>query len=384
MLSVSKLLEPRLAGAGPLSRYSGKAVRPVVVWNMTGRCELRCVHCYYGSGVRNAGELTTAEGRRLVEDLASFGVQALIFSGGEPLEREDFFQLAGYAGKTGLRTVLSTNGVNIDRDIAKRIKDAGVSYAGVSIDGGEETNDRLRGVKGAYKRAVEGIRFLKGLGMTVGVRFTLSKKTVKELPAVFRLMEDEGIDRGYFAHLVYSGRGLGFSREDLSAPETRAALDCIFDMAEGFIKRGVKKDIVTGSNDADGAYLYLRLRKKDPAKAEKIYRLLLERGGNSSGGLLAAVDSTGDVHPDQFWRVNPLGNVREKSFSAIWTGGGPLLEALRDRAGRLKGRCAGCGFLEICNGGYRVRALAATGDIWAADPACYLTDEEISFTMNLP
>lgn len=380
MLSVSKLLGSALKGRESTEsmRYS-KEERPVLVWNITRSCGLHCVHCYNSSEDRTyPGELTIGEARKVIDGLAAFGVPVIIFSGGDPLLRPDLFDLIAYSKKMGIRPVLSTSGVTIDAGAARRIKDSGVLYVGVSLDGGQETNDRLRGVKGAFKLAIDGLRRCRDLGLVVGLRFTMSKKTVGELPVIFDLLEKEDIQRGYFAHLVYSGRGEKFSREDLDHAETREAVEHIFGRAEDFIRRGVKKDIVTGSNDVDGVYLYLRLLGTDPAKAESVRALLVGRGGNSSGVKLGNIDNLGNVHADQFWSQYSFGNVKERPFGEIWTDTtDPVMRVLKNRKGAVKGRCSVCPHFDICGGNYRVRAEFVTGDLWAEDPACYLTDSEL-------
>ncbi len=380
MLSVSKLLGSSLSGRESTEsmRYS-KDERPVVVWNITRSCQLHCVHCYNSSEEKvYPGELTTAEAKKVIDGLSAFGVPVIIFSGGDPLLRHDLFDLIAYSRDKGIRPVLSTSGVTIDREAARKIKDSGVLYAGVSLDGGEEINDRLRGVRGAYKLAIDGMRYCRDLGLIVGLRFTMSRKTVGELPAIFDLLEKENIQRGYFAHLVYSGRGEKFSREDLDHTETKEAVDYIFERASDFIRRGLKKDIVTGSNDVDGVYLYLRLLKTDPERAKSLYGLLLGRGGNSSGVKLGNIDNLGGVHADQFWSQYSFGNVKDRPFGEIWTDTtDPVMRALKERKGAVKGRCSVCPHFDICGGNYRVRAEFVTGDLWAEDPACYLTDSEL-------
>ncbi len=385
MLSVSGLLSGKatcLKSQTERLRYS-REPRPVVVWNLTRSCTLRCMHCYNDSRDRAFdGELTTAEAATVIDGLSAFGVPALIFSGGDPLTRDDIFTLSGHAVSKGVRAVLSTSGVLIDKAAAKNIKNAGFSYAGVSIEGGEETNDMLRGSKGGFKRALEGIRRLKDLNVPAGVRMTLNRSNARELPFVFDLIEREGLERGYFAHLVYSGRGGAFSGEDLGYAETRAALDYIFERAAGFIGKGVNKEIVTGSNDADGAYLYLKLRESDREKAEAVRGILSGRGGNTAGVSVACIDNLGMVHADQFWPGHPLGSVRERPFAEIWKGPEPLLDALRDRKAFIKGRCRWCSFFDVCGGNSRARAASAYGDFWAEDPACYLSDEEIGIGLG--
>ncbi len=378
MLSVSKLLDAAsLPKTGP-ARYSQPGP-PVIVWNLTRRCNLKCLHCYNSSGEGGfPGELTAKEAVSLIDDLSDLKVPAIIFSGGDPLLRKDIFKLMAHAKAKQIRVILSTNGVTIDKITANRIKKAGADYVGVSLDGGAEVNDSLRGVKGAFKKALDGIRRCRDAGLTIGVRFTMSKRTVAELPRVFELIEKEEIPRGYFSHLVFSGRGEKFSKEALTHGEARGAVDFIFEKAAWFIGKGVRKDIVTGSNDADGVYLYLKIKSIDPEKAGRVYDLLLARGGNTSGMAIGNIDNLGEVHPDQFWSSRSLGNIRQRSFAEIWLDKkSPLLNALRNRKGLVKGRCPLCRYLDICGGNYRVRAEFATGDAWAEDPACYLTDEEV-------
>lgn len=380
MLSVSKLLEeePKDRNSTEEARYR-RGLNPVVVWNLTRSCSLSCVHCYSSSAERSyPGELATEEAFGVIDGLSAFKVPAIIFSGGDPLTRPDILSLIRHCRDKGIRAVLSTNGVTISGETARRIKDAGVSYVGVSVDGSRKVNDSLRGVDGAFKKALAGIRHCVNAGLLTGIRFTMSKRNAGELPFIFGLLESEGVQRGYFSHLVYSGRGGRFSGEDLGHDETRAAVDYIIAQASSFMKKGLEKDIVTGGNDADGAYLYLKLREKDPIKAQKVRALLEGRGGNSSGVSLANIDNLGEVHPDQFWTSHSFGNVKERPFGQIWTDqSDPLLRALRNRRGLVKGRCSRCSQFSICAGSYRARAEFSTGDPWAEDPACYLTDKEI-------
>jgi len=352
---------------------------PVVVWNMTRACNLACRHCYAGAEKAGEGdELTTAEGYRFIDDLADFKVPVLLFSGGEPLMREDFFSLAAHARQRGIRVTVSTNGTLITPETARRLKETGVGYVGISLDGTEPVNDSFRGRKGAYRAALQGIRNCLAVGQRVGLRFTISRYNLAELPAVFDLIERENIPRVCFYHLVYSGRGSRMVDEDISHGEARAALELIMERTLDFYRRGLEKEILTVDNHADAVYLYLWLRRRDPARAERVYRLLRLNGGNRTGMAIGAVDWAGDVHPDQFTRHHTFGNVREKSFARIWTDlSHPVLAGLKNRRPRLKGRCARCRWLDICNGNFRARAEAVYGDFWAPDPACYLSDEEI-------
>jgi len=371
-------------GAGEQAPKSASQRRPVTVWNVTRTCNLRCIHCYTDSEAQAySGELTTQEGKALLRDLAQFQVPAVLFSGGEPLLRRDLFELVEYAVNLGLRPTLSTNGTLIDLPTARRIRQAGFTYVGISLDGIGETNDRFRGKPGAFDRAVAGFRHCIEVGQRVGLRLTLTRHNFQDLHRIFDFLEAENVDRACFYHLAYAGRGRQISGDDLTRAETRRALDIILERTEGLYHRSLKKNVLTVDNHVDGVYLYLKLREKDPVRAEQVLKLLRWNGGGrySSGVGIADIDYVGNVHPDQFWTHYSFGNVRERSFSDIWTDtGDPLMAGLKDRLPLTKGRCARCRWLEACGGALRVRADVYYGDPWAPDPACYLSDEEIGLT----
>ncbi|HAM42030.1 MAG TPA: heme d1 biosynthesis radical SAM protein NirJ1 [Candidatus Omnitrophica bacterium] len=361
---------------------SAGARRPIVVWTMSRRCNLHCVHCYSNSADRDyPGELTVDDANRMLEDLARFQIPALLLSGGEPLYHPHLFELAGSARRLGLRLTLSTNGTLIDRTTAERIKQTGFSYVGISFDGLGALNDRFRGRRGAFDAALAGVRHLQTVGQKVGLRFTMTRRNFEALPNIFELVEREGIHRVCFYHLVYSGRGARLAHDDLTHEETRQALDQICAWTRRLRERNLSVEVLTVDNHVDGVYLYRKLLAEDSARAEATRRLIEWNGGgaNSSGIGIANIDAVGDVHPDQFWQTHRLGNVRERPFSEIWTSNDDaILRGLRNRLPLLTGRCASCRWQAMCGGSFRVRALQATGDPWAADPACYLTDEEIA------
>ncbi len=354
--------------------------KPVVVWNMTRRCNLKCVHCYaQARDEAFKNEMSTDEGKALIDDLAGFGVPVLLFSGGEPLVRKDLAELAGYAVEKGMRAVISTNGTLITPEKARILKEIGLSYVGVSLDGMEAIHDRFRGVKGAFKSAMTGIENCQAAGIKVGLRFTINKFNVSEIPAVFDILESREIPRICFYHLVYAGRGSELVKDDLTHEETRTAVDLIMDRTRDLHDRGLQKEVLTVDNHADGPYVYLRLQKEDPDRAAEVLELLEMNEGNNSGRGIGCVSWDGEVHADQFWRHHSFGNVRNRPFSEIWTDrSDPLLSKLKDKKQHVKGRCAGCRWLDICGGNFRVRAEALYDDVWAPDPACYLTDAEIA------
>ncbi|MFA5055658.1 MAG: radical SAM protein [Dehalococcoidia bacterium] len=380
MLSISRLLCDEV-GPGDHLRYrdGGHKGKPIVVWNCTTRCNLRCIHCYSSADSRDAdSSMNTDEGKVFIRQLADFGVPVLLFSGGEPFLRDDFFELARYAVDVGLGVVVSTNGTLITPDAASEIKSIGFREVGISLDGVGEINDRFRGMDGAYEAALEGIRNCKAAGQRVSLRMTLTKENCSEVSSILDLVEREGIDRVCFYHLAYSGRGSTLIDSDLSHDETRRVVDLICERTVDFYRRGLRKEVLTVGNHADGVYLYLKLLKSDRGWADKALDLLRSNGGNNSGVLIGAVDALGNVHPDQFWSGITFGNVKERTFGEIWLDTShPLMAGLKRRKSILKGRCAKCRYIDICNGNLRSRAEAVHGDVWADDPACYLSDEEI-------
>ena len=354
--------------------------KPVVVWNCTKACNLKCVHCYSTSDARrHPDELSTEEGKRLIDQLADFGAPVLLFSGGEPLMRKDLIELIGYATGKGLRAVISTNGTLITEEVAGKLAQFGLSYVGVSLDGAREVNDAFRGVQGAFDRALAGIENAQKAGIKVGLRFTINRRNADEVPKLFDLLEERGVPRICFYHLVYAGRGTALIQEDLDPKKAREVVDLIIDRTKSLHDRGKPTEVLTVDNHCDGVYLYQRLRREDPSRAEQVLELLQFNGGNSSGVGIGCVSWDGAVHPDQFWRNIILGNIRERPFGEIWTDPkNEFLMKLKVKKDHVTGRCQACHYLNLCGGNFRCRAEAATGDPWAPDPACYLTDEEIA------
>jgi 12,18-didecarboxysiroheme deacetylase len=353
--------------------------KPVVVWNVTRACNLNCVHCYARAvHLRDERELTTEQGITLLDDLADFGVPVILLSGGEPLLRPDLIELARHAVDRGIRAVISTNGILIDEEKAMLLKDAGVSYVGISLDGLEKVNDHFRGMKGAFKMALNGIKNCKKAGLKVGLRFTINRLNVDQVPGIFDLIEEMDIERVCFYHLVYSGRGSDLIDQDLSHDKTRQVVDLIIERTRDMHNRGANREVLTVDNHADGPYLYLRMLRENNPRAPEVLELLKMNGGNSSGQGIGCVDWYGLVYADQFWREHSFGTILSMPFSQIWSDlTNPLMAQMKDKNRYVKGRCVRCRWLDICGGNFRARAEAVSGDIWGEDPACYLTDEEI-------
>ncbi len=313
MLRVSEFVKKALEGE-PFKPFPGV----VLIWNLTNRCNLFCKHCYSSANRRTEGELSIEEIDRVSQDLKKEGVQLAILSGGEPLLREDVFEIARLLRERGIRTNLSTNGLLINEENVGRIAEH-FDYVGVSIDGTPEVHDLFRGRRHSFEEALNAVRLCQRKGIKVGVRFTLTERTADSLPFVLDLVMELGVPKLYVSHLVYAGRG-----RRLREPEReryRETVRFLLRKAIEFAERGIDTDIVTGNNEADAVLLLEEFERRHPGKAGDLYGLLRSWGGNQSGVRLVNIDYRGNVKPDPFFPES-LGNVREKSFSEIWNSNG--------------------------------------------------------------
>jgi len=383
MLRISQylreLVQAEAEGVWPVARERPRGGGPVVIWNLIRRCNLTCKHCYALSADHDyPGELSTAEVFATMDDLHAFGVRALILSGGEPLLRPDLFEIAARARRMGFYVGLSSNGTLIDADMAARVAGAGFDYVGISLDGLRETHDRFRRMQGAFDRSLAAIRLLGRHDVKVGLRFTMTSLNAHDLPAMLVLMRDEGANKFYFSHLNYAGRGNIHRDKDAQHLATRAALDLLYERAWEAAREARDEEYVTGNNDADGPYLLQWATARAPRWHDALRARLVAWGGNASGVNVANIDNEGRVHPDTMWWHHDLGSVRERPFSAIWPDtADPLMAGLKARPRPVEGRCGRCRHLSICGGNTRVRAQQLTGNPWAEDPGCYLTDDEV-------
>ena len=372
--SVSAALHQEVAAADPRLMQFCNDLRPLVVWNTTRRCNLACRHCYLDAQSCAGPELTTAQAGEFIADLGRMQVPVLLLSGGEPLLRPDLYELIAMASEAGVRTGLSTNGMLISREAAREMRQAGLRYAGVSLDGMAATHDEFRGQAGAFEQAVEGLKHSMAAGLHTGVRFTVNAQNVHDLGPLLDFVRDLGVPRFCMYHLVYAGRG--DAGMDITPEQSRSVIALIIERTQRYHREGAGLEILTVDNPADGIAIHEQVRREHPERADQVYGLLAQHGGCSAGVKIANVDHEGKVHPCQFWTQATLGNVTHRPLSEIWADTSlPLLAALRNRQAHLQGYCAECAHSEVC-GGCRVRALAVSGDPWAEDPACYLTAAE--------
>ncbi|MEW6481608.1 MAG: radical SAM protein [bacterium] len=321
----------------------------ISVWNLTRKCNLSCKHCYIDAGENKGDELSKEEAFYVIDELASLDFKVLLFSGGEPLLYNYLFELNTYAKNKGIKTCLSSNGSLITEEIAIKIKDGGFEYVGISIDGIKETHDRFRGISGSFDKALQGLRILKKQGVKRGIRFTLTKENIDELPNVIGFAENEGIERFCLYHLIYTGRGK--EGMDVGKEERIKAIEYLIKR----IEKGIKMEILTVANPCDGIYL---LKKKPEIKIDN---------GCQAGERIINISPEGNIYPCQFFKKS-LGNIREKSLKEILKN--PFLGKLKNRE-NLKGRCGKCVYKETC-GGCRVRAYATTSDYFGEDLSCYV------------
>jgi len=379
MINISKLYCGR-SSEGDHLRYSKRnSFGPVVVYNCTSRCNLRCSHCYSSSNSAiKAGELSTLEVRKLLSELAELNCAVVLFSGGEPLLRGDLFELLAEAKHLGVRTVVSSNGTLIDSAVADKLVDVGVSYVGISIDGEEKFHDKFRKVKGCFKAALAGIEHCKAAGLKTGLRFTITKANAEQVGAVFDIAVSMDVRRICFYHLIRTGRAKELDNQTLLSQQSRAVVDTIIEKTDEFVGRGLVDEVLTVGNHADGPFLLARMTQENNRRYEEAEKLLRAGGGNKIGESIVCVSWDGNVHPDQFWRNYSLGNVKDKSFEQIWEDSSePVLKKLRDKAHFADQRCLCCRWFDLCKGNWRFLGTEIEAEHWLNEPACYLTDEEI-------
>jgi radical SAM protein with 4Fe4S-binding SPASM domain len=383
MLRISRLLkqayDSNIIGHEPQSRQY------VVIWNLTNLCNLSCFHCYANANSKFGNEeLNTKEALKVIDDLLDLQVLVLIMSGGEPLLRSDFFDLATYAREKGIFCALSSNGTFINEVQVKRILDSRIDYVGISIDGKPEIHDEFRGRRGAYEASLRAIRLCKDAGIKVGLRFSLTSHTWTQVPCIFDLFEREGLSKLYISHMNYSHDAM--SHLALQPRETRKVMRFIVSKSLEYLRDGsTSREIVTGNNSADAPFLLLTIGQENPALAKNIFDIFQDPASNGDRSRLINIDPGGETHPDPYCKFISFGNVRESSVVQILhsTRDSPFVTH-KNLKRPFKGRCGACRFFSLCGGNSRARSYAQSYNWWGSDPSCYLTDEEISLNGNGP
>ncbi len=332
-------------------------------WEVTGACNLRCIHCHAASNKPAKGELTTDEAKRFIDDLAGVDeFRMLVYTGGEPLVRHDLLELLHHSKKAGLTNVIATNGTLITEEVAFRLKDAGVVGAAVSLDSSQGTiHNYIRSNGNAFDLAMRGIRAVKRAGILLQINVTAMEYNRAGLEELIDLADREGSGIMLMYQLVPVGRGSAIEEAALDVTENERLLKSL---------ACKQKDVSTIIEPVAGPqywpYLMEQRGRSDGAWLKLAKRVF---HGCSAGRGFVYIKANGDVWPCPFVEIN-AGNVRERSFEEIWRQSDVFVN-LRNREETLKGKCGECKYRTIC-GGCRGRALAYHGDYLAEDPSCFL------------
>lgn len=349
-----------------LIRFSAED-KPIVMWNLTRLCNLKCSHCYADAQSSHPEELTFQQIKNTIDDLAEMKIPMIIFTGGEPLLRKEFFEIAKYVKEKGLKAVISTNGTTITPKVAKKLKEVGILYVGVSLDAGsEKKHDKFRGMRGSFKKALRGAINSKKAGIKSGFRITLTKDNYMEVPKLLNLALKHGIERFCIYHLVPTGRGKRIYDMDLTKEQRKEVLDFLYEKAIELKDKEI--EILTTDGPCDGVYILERLKKEFPERYEDAKKLL-HSSGCTVGKKVANIDYLGNVNPCHFLPEMSAGNVKEKKFSEIWKNPCEELLLFREHKKNLKGKCSRCQYVQIC-GGCRKKAYFVYGDYLQEDPTC--------------
>ncbi|HVN73921.1 MAG TPA: radical SAM protein [Methanoregula sp.] len=343
----------------------------LVVWDFTHRCNLKCVHCYQDAQQALPDELSTEEAKQVIRELAKEGVVVIAFSGGEPLMRKDFFEIAAYAHQHEIYVALASNGTLITPEVADRIFRAGVDYVEVSIDGKDAaSHDAMRGIPGAFDRSVAGIKNCVAKGIFTCIATTVTSANYDELPEIYALGKTLGVRRVMAFNFIPTGRGTAISEKDITPCQREDLLKYILSVNHG----GASPDILSTAPqfarvalEAEGSGCVPVGHFHNGEGLGGKTRMLADFiGGCGAGRLYCCIEPSGDVQPCVFLPV-AVGNIRDLPFSEIWHSA-PVLRELRDRT-LLEGQCGNCKNNLVC-GGCRARAYAYFGNFHAPDPGC--------------
>ncbi|MGO9518657.1 MAG: radical SAM protein [Candidatus Korobacteraceae bacterium] len=402
---VQPVLEPQ---SSPTPHPAKKEFKPrLIFWEVTKGCNLRCIHCRAtATELMSPNDLPTKKALDIISQIADFGNPILVLSGGEPLYRADIFELAEYATSRGLRTALATNGTLVTKDVALKIKQAGIKRVSISLDGADATtHDAFRGIPGSFDAAIYGMKNLQAIGVSVQINTTIARHNAHQLPAVLDLARNLGADALHTFLLVPVGCGVDIAAEQMVPPEEYEA------MLNWFYDQSLTGDIELKATCAPHYFRVARQRRaadrragreqpapKPPSSHEigptemtmpGSTGISLKPGsgppvghtGHPGGhpgdmnamtkGCLAGtgvcfLSHEGEVFPCGYLPAL-AGDLRKQSFADVWNNS-VVFEALRDDD-NLKGKCGCCEFRHVCMG-CRARAFAATGDFLAEEPFC--------------
>jgi AdoMet-dependent heme synthase len=336
----------------------------LVFWELTAACNLKCVHCRAcPAEERSPDELSTKEGKKLLEDIASYASPAIVLSGGEPLVRPDVFELAEYGTAIGLRMLLATNGTMVTPEIAQKIHDVGIQRVSVSIDGSNgATHDAFRRIPGAFDAAWKGIENIKAVGVPFQINTSVGKHNIDELPSILELAVERGAVALHIFLLVPTGCGKEMSDDEMIEPaEYENVLNWFYDRS---------KDSPIALKATCAPHYFRVMRQRAKAEGIKItpetHGMEAMTKGCLAGSGVCFISHVGEVFPCGYLPIS-AGNVRKTSFERIWEDAEIFL-TLRDES-NLEGKCGYCEYRRVCMG-CRARAYGSTGNYLATEPSC--------------
>jgi len=349
-----------------------------IAWEITRRCNLRCIHCRSSSQqeVKDHPDFPIEEAFRIMDDIASYAKPVIVLSGGEPLLREDVFVIARYGTDKGLRMCLATNGTLVTDDICEKIKTSGIKIVSLSLDGSEESvHDNFRNQKGAFKGAVRAARLFKKYSIEFIINSSFTKRNQEEIPKVYKLAKELGATAWYMFMIVPTGRGEDIMNELISKEDYEEILEWHYHMEKD------EKDILVRPTCAPHYYrIVLQKSKEEDTKFER-RTLKFSTGGAKgciAGQLICLIDVDGNVLPCSYF-PKPAGNIKNQSFREIWENS-ELFKDLRNFK-KYKGKCGSCEFIAVC-GGCRARAYAIYGDYLEEEPFCSYIPKKTQMTAN--
>ncbi|MCE5194288.1 MAG: radical SAM protein [Nitrospiraceae bacterium] len=337
-----------------------------IAWEITRRCNLRCVHCRSSSEmeVKDHPDFSKDEAFRILDDISSYAKPVIVLSGGEPLVRKDVFEIARYGTAKGLRMCLATNGVLVDDAICENIKASGIRIVSLSLDGSDEkVHDDFRSQKGAFQSTINAARLFKKHGIEFIINSSFTKRNQEEILKVYRLAKKLGATAWYMFMIVPTGRGEEIMSELISKEEYEEILDWHYQMEKD------EKDMLVRPTCAPHYYRVILQKSKEKGVKFEKRTLKFSTGGAKgciAGQLICLIDVDGNVLPCSYFPKS-AGNIHEKSFKDIWENS-ELFNDLRDFK-KYKGKCGSCEYISVC-GGCRARAYAVTGDYLDEEPFC--------------
>jgi heme b synthase len=337
-----------------------------IAWEITRRCNLRCVHCRSSSEeeIKGHPDFSLDEARRILDDISSYAKPVVVLSGGEPLVREDVFEIARYGTERGLRMCLATNGTLVTDDVCRKIRDAGIRICSLSLDGStKEVHDDFRCQEGAFDGTIKAAELFKKHEIEFIINSSFTKRNQKDVPKVYRLAKDLGATAWYMFMIVPTGRGEDIMNELIPKEDYEELLGWHYRMEKE------EEDMLVRPTCAPHYYRVVRQEAKKEKEKYKHRTLKFSTGGAKgciAGQLICLIDVDGNVLPCSYF-PKAAGNIREQSFKDIWENS-ELFKKLRNFNG-YKGKCGECEFINVC-GGCRARAYAVTGDYLDEEPFC--------------